>query len=452
MGRETTDVSTLSGRGTPARRLAAAGMTVVLLASTALLVYAVSLLLVAAVFDPASVTRGRRPPLVASIVATTVLAVALRPLHGVVRGIARRAAGYEPAPPDAVLLRFAEEMAVGVPLDEALPRLAAIAATATTAGEAAVWVVADGRLVRAASWPADANAPEPSVALDEHGVAGLPNSDTTVELRHRGELLGALTIKLSPGAALRPVESELLAGLASDGALVVHNAALTAQLQARITLAAQLAEELRSSRRRILAASQATRRRLERDIHDSTQQQVLALTLRLHELRSLVGDPVTAVQHVTRLRVEAVGVAEHLRSLARDVYPPLLRDAGLAGALAAHATSFPVRVRIEAGTLRRHDAATEIAVYFACLEALQNAAKHSGAEEVVLRLEETAGELRFEVRDRGTGFDSGASGAAGSGLAGIADRIHAVGGRMSVASARGEGTTVVGVVPLAVRT
>lgn len=448
MGLETERVSGSIVSASASRRFAAATATLLLLCAAGLALYAVTVLLVAGALDPASLAGGGRPPLIASIVATTALAVTLLPLHELARRHARRVLRYEPSSPEATLLRYAEEMAAGVPLEKALPRLAEIAATAVAAVEASIWVYVGEQLTRVAVWPAYLDAGPGTSQADP--ATEIPADHTTVELRHGDNLLGVLAVRLPAGVSLRPAETELLTALAADGALVVRNSALAARLQARISLGRRLAGEVRVSRRRMLEASQATRRQLERDIHDSSQQHVLALVLQLHEVRRLLAsDPDLAARCVTELCASSERLADQLHSLAHDVYPPLLRSAGLAGALSAQLSTLSLPIQIDAAALGRYDEASERAVYFACLEAAANAAKHSGADQLRLRLRETMGQLRFEVSDLGVGFEMPEVPAADSGLAGIADRLQALGGSLRVQSTPGAGTTVAGAVPIA---
>jgi len=148
------------------------------------------------------------------------------------------------------------------------------------------------------------------------------------------------------------------------------------------------------------------------------------------------------------LQIQTNEALEDLRDLARGIYPPLLADRGLAAALEAQArkASLPVTVRVE--DLGRYPAEVEAATYFSCLEALQNVAKYADATRATVTVSDGTGALRFEVTDDGHGFDPSATGY-GTGLQGIADRLAALDGTLSVASAVGEGTTISGSIPVA---
>jgi signal transduction histidine kinase len=225
-----------------------------------------------------------------------------------------------------------------------------------------------------------------------------------------------------------------LTDLASHAGLVLRNV--------------RLIEELRESRRRIVAGQDARAKKLERDIHDGAQQHLVALAVRFRLARSLAGrDPEKARAMLEELRADVRQTAEALRDLARGLFPAVLADKGLAAALQAEAVRSPVPVTVEAASLQRYPSEAEAAVYFAVLEALQNAAKYSAATGVTVRLTDADGVLAFSVSDDGRGFDPKMTGT-GSGLEGMADRLAAAGGDLSVRSSPGHGTTVAGRLPI----
>jgi len=198
--------------------------------------------------------------------------------------------------------------------------------------------------------------------------------------------------------------------------------------------------ELRASRARIVAAADAERRRIERDLHDGAQQHLTSLSGLDPELAGLL----------EQLGAEVRDTARELRNLAHGIYPPLLRANGLADALFAAASHATLPARVQAGSVGRYPADVEAAVYFCCLEAMQNACKHAGERASIrLRVWQEAGTLTFEVTDDGTGFDAAGRGL-GAGLLNMADRLGAFGGRLQIDSAPGQGTRVTGTVPLPV--
>jgi len=229
------------------------------------------------------------------------------------------------------------------------------------------------------------------------------------------------------------VTEKLLSDLAAQAGLVLRNA--------------RLIEEVRASRKRLVAAQDQERRRLERNLHDGAQQQLVALKVRLGlAMATVEKDPAGARSMLGDLEDAAQEALEELRDLARGIYPPLLADRGLPAALEAQARKSAVPVRVDPDGIGRYDQEAEAAVYFCCLEALQNVAKYAEASATSIRLWSEDGSLAFSVRDDGRGFDPEAR-RYGTGLQGMADRLAALGGSLEVSSAPGEGTTVSGRVP-----
>ena len=209
------------------------------------------------------------------------------------------------------------------------------------------------------------------------------------------ELPGAIAVGGAVRRHLDPARATLLADLASQAALVLRNVRLIA--------------ELRTSRQRVIAAGDAERRRLERNIHDGAQQQLVALTVKLRLAEDVVGDdPDTARALAGELRAEAIDALSNMRDLARGIYPPLLADEGLVHALRSQAAKMAVPTDVVAESVSRYGQEVEAAVYFCCLEALQNINKYAQASSVVIRLDGANGTLRFEVTDDGQGFDPSA--------------------------------------------
>src|SRR5205085_11244873 len=206
-------------------------------------------------------------------------------------------------------------------------------------------------------------------------------------------------------------------------------------------------EELRQSRARIAAAAARERHALERDLHDGAQQGLLALRVRLGSLvEDLAGDEPTR-----RRLLELVGALDQelaeLRNLAHGIYPPMLAELGLDPALHAVAARAGSNIKITTEGVERYETEVEVAVYYCCREALQNAIKHAGTTATISLLLHDAGtELTFEVRDDGPGFETSTSD--GAGLRNMRDRLAALNGRLDLSSNRGEGTTVRGAVPL----
>jgi signal transduction histidine kinase len=206
--------------------------------------------------------------------------------------------------------------------------------------------------------------------------------------------------------------------------------------------------ELRESRARIMSSADRERQRIERDLHDGAQQSLVALRIRLELASELLKDrPARAEQLIGELGTEVDGALDQVRSLARGVYPSLLADRGLRDALSAAALRSPVPTTVDTDGIGRYSPEIEAAIYFCCLEAMQNAMKHArGIETISISI--AGGEkLRFEVRDDGAGFAEDDV-MTGAGITNMRDRLAAVGGKLTIESAGGEGTKVSGTVPL----
>ena len=197
----------------------------------------------------------------------------------------------------------------------------------------------------------------------------------------------------------------------------------------------------------MVAAQDEERRRLERNIHDGAQQQLVALSVKVRLAQALLErDPAKADQMLSELQTDSQQALEDLRDLARGIYPPLLADKGLAAALEAQARKSPVPSTVDADGLGRYAQDIEAAAYFSCLEAMQNVSKYAEAGAVSIRLRHDDGHLMFEIADDGKGFDPTATGY-GTGLQGIADRLAVLDGALMVTSAPGVGTTITGSLP-----
>jgi signal transduction histidine kinase len=247
-------------------------------------------------------------------------------------------------------------------------------------------------------------------------------------------MLGALSVTMPPNDPLDAGRATLIHDLAAQAGPVLRNV--------------RLIEELRTSRRRLVAAQDQERRRLERNIHDGAQQQLVALAVKQRLVGALVGkDDERARRMLEELQADTNAALEDLRDLARGIYPPLLADKGLVAALEAQARRSPIPVTVEGEGVGRFGQDVEAAVYFSCLEALQNTAKYADPSHAEISLTNGEGVLRFTVRDDGRGFDPAAT-SHGTGLNGIADRLAALGGDVSIESAPGSGTTIAGSIPV----
>lgn len=207
-------------------------------------------------------------------------------------------------------------------------------------------------------------------------------------------------------------------------------------------------EELRASRARLVAAADAERRGIERDLHDGAQQHLVALAINLQLAQQLVGsDPGGAKKLLEEIGRDVREALETVRDLAQRIYPPLLLDRGLVEALRAAASGVAVRTRVEADGLDRYPPEIEATVYFCCLEALRNADRHAGAgTQATIRVWHDEGTLHFEVGDDGVGFEHAQR--QGTGLTNVGDWLGALDGRLAISSDPGRGTRIHGTIPV----
>jgi signal transduction histidine kinase len=367
-----------------------------------------------------------------SLIATAVVAVAFQPIRRRAQQIANRLVYGERATPYEVLSRFSEQVGETYSGEDILVRMARLLAEGTGATSAVVWLRVGDEVRPAATWPTNgAMATAIPLVADEPPV--VDGATASIPVRHQRELLGLLTVTKPPSEPLSPVEEKLVADLAGQAGLVLANS--------------RLIEDLRASRQRMVAAQDAERRRLERNLHDGAQQQLVAMAVRLRLARTTASkDLAEADRMLEQLEGDVSDALENLRELARGVYPPLLADRGLAAAIDAQARRSPVPVHVEADGIGRYPQELETAVYFCTLEALQNAAKYAQANEVAVSLLEDHGELVLSIRDDGRGFDR-AETPLGAGLQNMADRLAALGGTLTVRSRPGAGTTIEGRAP-----
>jgi signal transduction histidine kinase len=263
-------------------------------------------------------------------------------------------------------------------------------------------------------------------------------------LTSSGDLIGLIACGGRPKDSFGAEEIELLAVVARESALALRNIRLEEELRQRLEQIELQAAELHRSRQRLVTAQDQERRRIERDLHDGAQQQLVALAARLRRATQAEGPGLDRV--LEQLADEAEEAVFTLQELARGIYPSLLADRGLQAALRAHAARLPANVRVEVEPLiheRRLEPDLEAAFYFVGLEAMTNAVKHApGAHIIVsLRADQQTRRVTLEVHDEGPGFDAGAS-ISSRGLQNMADRVAALGGVLSVESAPGAGTWI----------
>ncbi len=375
-----------------------------------------------------------------TMIAAVIVAVSFQPVRAGFTKLADRLVYGRRATPYEVLADFAERVGDAYRDDDLLPRMARVLGEGVGAERADVWLKVDDDLRDVATWPADAERLG-TVSLAGEDVPALEGADRVYRVEHAGELLGALAVHKPQSDPISPADDKLVSDLASQAGLVLRNVRLTEELRARF-------DDLRAAQKRIVAAQDRERRRLERNIHDGAQQQLVALAVKARLARSLTDrDPAKAAEMLTQIEGETQEALEDLRDLARGIYPPLLADKGLEAALTAQARKSTVPVEVVADGVDRFPEEVEAAVYFSALEALQNTAKYAEATRATVSLSRANGSLEFAVADDGRGFDPTATGY-GTGLQGIADRLGALDGELEIMSRPGSGTTVRGRLPI----
>jgi signal transduction histidine kinase len=386
------------------------------------------------------VGSGGKPNLALSILATAIVAIGFQPVRERVQKVANRLVYGQRATPYEVLSEFSGRVAETYAADDVLPRMARVLQEGAGAESATVWLRGTAELRPAATFP-EAMGAHPSLPMRNGTLPTLPGATRAVEVRHRGELLGALSVNKRRGEGLTPIEQKLVDDLAHQAGLVLKNVGLTADLQARLV-------DLRASRQRLVAAQDGERRKLERDLHDGAQQYLVAIKVKLGLVEMLLTkDPAKAMTTLEQLKGDADEALETLRDLARGIYPPLLAEKGLPTALQAQARKATLPIIVAAEGIGRYPQDTEAALYFCILEALQNIQKYAQASRAVVRLKQDGDLLTVEVNDDGRGFVVSTT-ARGNGLTNMEDRLDALGGNLQVESTVGRGTTLRASVPV----
>jgi signal transduction histidine kinase len=340
------------------------------------------------------------------------------PLRRLARRLADRIVYHTRATPYEVLTEFGGRVGETYSTVDVLPRMAQILASGTGASRARVMLSVGSERLEAASF-GDANG----------------SSDLVVPVVHQGDELGALEVTMPANDPLDPGREKLVRDLAAQAGPVLRNV--------------RLIEDLRASRQRLVAAQDEERRKIERNLHDGAQQQLVALAVQLKLLEQTAGkDPERDKQLAAKLGTQANAALEDLRDLARGIYPPLLADQGLSAALEAQSRKAAVPTEVNTDGIERYPRDVESTVYFCVLEALNNIAKYANATSARIHVAQDDGHLTFEVRDDGDGFVV-EDGRGGTGLQGMADRLDAVGGSLTIVSAPGGGSTIRGSVPVA---
>jgi signal transduction histidine kinase len=405
-----------------------------------------------------------------SMVAAGVAAVLWLPARDRLSQFANRLVYGERHAPDEALRTFGTRMTRAIPMDELLLQLAESLRKTMVLHTAEVWTGSADRLERAVSVPERGPAvlalgAKETPVVSRAGVSGPAWAKVWLEglmagredhvLRvapatHAGELFGLLVADRGrDGDAFGEEEERVIGELARQVGAALNNVKLDSALQASLEQLKRQAAELQASRARIVAAGDAERRKIERNLHDGAQQHLVALAVNLRLAKTIAGkDPDKATQMLDQLVGDVQDTLQELRALAHGIYPPLLMERGLPEALQAAAGRATIPTQVEAGEIGRFSSDIEAAVYFCCLEALQNAGKYAGeAASAWVRVWRENGLLRFEVTDTGAGFDT-AAGGAGAGFVNMGDRLGAIGGSFQVESGHDKGTRISGQIPV----
>jgi signal transduction histidine kinase len=414
-------------------------------------------------------TTGDKEVLALSMVASAVAALIFVPVRARFLDSATRFVYGSREAPDEVLRTFGTRLTRAIPMDELLLQLAESLRKTMGLASAEVYTGSGEVLERTASVPdlgpgSLVVSPRERPVVTRAGVSGtawasvwLPalmreregEQIRVAPVSHAGELLGLIVVeRTSMASAFSEDDDRVLADLARQVGLALHNSQLDTALQTTLDEVRKQADALRESRARIVASGDAERRRVERNLHDGAQQHLVALAVNLRLAKDIIVDDQQAgMEMLDQLAGEVQETIQELRELAHGIYPPLLVDSGLVEALRAAGNRNPLPVDIVADGIGRYPSETEAAVYFCCLEALQNAAKHAPEAHVEVRLWEESGGLLFSVSDDGPGFDP-ATAQRGHGYVNMADRLGAIGGTVRWDSEIGKGSQVRGSVPL----
>ncbi len=360
-----------------------------------------------------------RSSLPLSILATAVVAVAFQPVRVQAQTLANRLVRGRRSDPNAVLSQLSALVAESSSIEPVLIRMLQLLVDATGTRAAAIYLSVGGERVLKARWPEGAGE-----------VTG-----RAVPIKQQGERIGELIVVESPESLAGAIE-RLLTDVAVQAGLLLRNQRLTVELQSRV-------EELAESRLRIVAAQDAERRRLERDIHDGVQQHVVALMAKLQLARNQVHRrSALSTETLDEVREDAGRLLDELRELASGIHPVVLTDGGVVAAVRFRADRLPITVVLDtdpATRTRRYPERIEAAGYFIACEALANVLKHAAASRATVSILSGESSLTIRVADDGRGFDP--STAVRSGLRGLQDRVEALGGELEVTSSR-SGTTL----------
>ncbi|MET0863043.1 MAG: histidine kinase, partial [Nakamurella sp.] len=371
-----------------------------LLAATITAVYVATVLAVQLLF------LGDQPPTsLITIVALVLVSLIALPVRDRLQLVADRMVFGQRSTPYHALAAFAEMSTGAWSVRDTAPRLAGLLGDATGALVAVVYIRIGNDLLPVSREPGPPSGlgPVPLDAVD----ATLAGFDLATRVQRQGELLGAMAVLMPAGRPVRPAERRLIGQLAAQAALVFETLRLTAELTRHADELAAQAAELRRSRLRLVRAQDAERTRIARDLHDGSQQHLLAIIAKAGLARSqLTRDVSVAQATMVSLQQDTKSALAEIRELVHGVFPPVLTDRGLVIAVEQRAARLPTPVRVDAEPAdvgRRFEPTVESAAWFVISEALTNALKHAYADRVSVRIRADE-RLRVEVSDDGVGI------------------------------------------------
>jgi len=379
------------------------------------------------------------------MVATAILAVTFDRVRGWLRRLASRLLyGHRKAPVES-LTEFARRIGQGLSSEEMFMHIARILGEGSGAERTQVWVRVGGELVLGSQWP---RVPDEvsAIKLDDERLPKIEGADLVTPVIEGGDLLGALTVTKRVGP-VTGIDRKLTEDLASQAGVVLRNARISAEINASLERLSALADELRGSRRRLVAVQDTERRRIEHRLHDEAQQYLVALVIQLDRARKVLDkEPGRARELLPQTRKLHEEVTRLLQSFAEEMSLARLQEAGPVASIQRHIERLDLPVELRADQVDRYPTDVEEAIYYTALEAIQNALKHAGATKITVSLSGREDELKIVVSDDGRGGPHGEL-REGTGIAGMRRRLEEHDGILRV-KATSTGTTVVGSIPL----
>jgi signal transduction histidine kinase len=379
-----------------------------------------------------------------SLAATAFVAVTIGMLNRRITSLADRLVRRNRVAPEVILLRYSEKIRGSYADQEILAEMARSLRAATGADQAVVWVSRGEVMVPVASDPLADDISRPPTL---EGMPLATSDDLVHAISQEGKIIGALSFKRGDETGISPVERSVVEDFAAHAGLVLRNLRLTEELYERVAELEERMTLLRESTRTLVQFHDLERRRIERDIHDGSQQGLVALTIKLKTAeRFALKDPKKALQILNECRRIAADAGQTLSDLVQGVQPAVLAEKGIGAAVAEQVKDLSIEIRILDELESRFPAEVETGAFFACMEAIQNALKHARASRIEVLLKQHQQSLVFSVIDDGVGFDPDSLEGT-SGLKNVKHRIASLSGQLEVSSSPRTGTRITGRIP-----